>query len=207
MRVCTGGLRSVGASLLRGAGILGSWGIWGSYQAQGALVWIFSRVSIFSRTPCPRRPLLNNNNLCCAGERVKGGHGPTQLTLCRDTCINKPPSNSHNSMEGTVGAFAIPCLPQWQLLPQLDTADLDTLGNLPRSEFLKEKLHPAASSSLPHNPPLLQNPMPTPQDAASISSGLPHVAYRAEWGKTSGICLSSSISWAPTTLPGLGTGL
>ena len=108
LRACTRGLRSVHASLIRGAGILGSWGIRGSYQAQGVLVLICSRLSISSRPPCPRRPLLSNSNLHCAGERHEGGRGPTQLALCRDTCINKPASNTHNSMEGTVGAFAIP---------------------------------------------------------------------------------------------------
>ena len=114
----------------------------------------------FQQTPLPSKTLANSN-LHCAGERHEGGRGPTQLALCRDTCINKPASNTHNSMEGTVGAFAIPCLPQRQLLPQLDTADLATLGSFPRSEFLKEKLHPAASSSLSPDLPLHQNPMPT----------------------------------------------
>lgn len=60
-------------------------------------------------------------------------------------------------MEGTADAFAIPCSPQRQLLPQLDTADAATLGSIPRSELLKVKLHRGASSSLS----LHQIPVPT----------------------------------------------
>lgn len=162
------------------------------YQAQGVLVWICSRVSVPSRPPCPQRPLLSNNNRHCAGERLKGGRRPTQLALCRDTCINKPASNSHNSMEGTVGTFAISCLPQKQLLPQLDTADLDTLGSFLKCEFLKEKLHPAASSSLPPIHPCTKIQCPPSGCCVHQLKFVTH-SLQSRVGENSGIWVSSSI--------------
>lgn len=176
----------------QGRGDPGQSGSSGVLHTRADSVGISSRVSTSSRSLTDPQ-----GNLPCAGKRLGGGCGPTPLTPGRGARISKTASNSATARRGQ----QVPLPPPVSAEAAPAAANRGALASFPVSEFLKQKLHPAAASSLPLNLPTHQTPVP--RDATSASATR---SPRSGTGGDPGVRASSSTCGAPTPLPGLGTG-